>query len=68
MKTLSAAATILLPLSLFAGVMGMNVTVPFQAGADRVTFQDLLPFSSICLCMVLVALYLYSYFKKRKYL
>lgn len=68
MKTLSAAATILLPLSLIAGLMGMNVTVPFDASSDHITFRDLLPFSVICLAMVAVAFYLYSYFKKRKYL
>jgi Mg2+ and Co2+ transporter CorA len=68
MKTLSAAATILLPLSLIAGLMGMNVMVPFDASAERVTFGDLLPFSIICICMIIVAFYLYSYFKKRKYL
>lgn len=103
MKTLSAAATILLPLSLIASLMGMNVMVsstrrkqrgtgavarcrvtrslmlmcfalclvpqvPFNTGADRITFRDLLPFTTICICMLLISTSLYSYFKKQKYL
>jgi Mg2+ and Co2+ transporter CorA len=68
MKTLSAAATILLPLSLIASLMGMNVMVPFQFDAERITFRDLLPFSVICLAMLLISTTLYRYFKKQKYL
>jgi magnesium transporter len=68
MKTLSAAATILLPLSLIASLMGMNVKVPFQFDSTRLSFIDLLPFSIICVCMGLISYYLYSYFRKRQYL
>jgi len=68
MKTLSASATILLPLSLIASLMGMNVMVPFQFDAENITFRDLLPFSVICLCMLFISTTLYSYFKKQKYL
>lgn len=68
MRTLSAGATILLPLSLVASVMGMNVMVPFDASVSHQSFKDLLPFTSICLCMVLCSYYMYAYFKKRQYL
>jgi len=42
--------------------------VPFQFDAERITFMDLLPFTTICICMLFISTTLYSYFKKQKYL
>jgi len=68
MKALSSGATILLPLSLIASLMGMNVMVPYQYDRDSISFMDLLPFSCICLCMIVFSYYLYHHFKRRGYL
>jgi magnesium transporter len=44
MKRFSAIATILLPLSLVAGLFGMNIGVPGQVRADTLCFF------SLCVC------------------
>jgi len=67
MKSFSAVATIVLPLSLFAGLMGMNVTVPWQFAIDP-SLIDLAPFFTIVLVMLCVATFLYLYFRRKDFL
>lgn len=64
MKQLSAVATIVLPLSLVAGIMGMNVQVPWQADSENVV-ENLIPFIVICVGMVVVSAVMIVYFKAR---
>ena len=62
MKNLSAVATIVLPLSLVAGIMGMNVQVPWQHDAHN-DLATLAPFIVICGGMVIVTILMVVYFK-----
>ena len=62
MKNLSAVATIVLPLSLVAGIMGMNVEVPWQHDATN-DLATLAPFITICGGMVVVTIMMIIYFK-----
>lgn len=62
MKNLSAVATIVLPLSLVAGIMGMNVEVPWQHDAPN-DLATLAPFITICGGMVVVTIAMIIYFK-----
>ena len=62
MKNLSAVATIVLPLSLVAGIMGMNVEVPWQHDATN-DLATLAPFIVICGGMVVVTIAMIVYFK-----
>ena len=62
MKNLSAVATIVLPLSLVAGIMGMNVQVPWQHDSNN-DLATLAPFIVICGGMVIVTILMIVYFK-----
>lgn len=62
MKTLSIVATIMLPLTLVAGLFGMNVHVPGQETQDDALFWALIA------SMALVALGLVWLFRKMKWL
>jgi magnesium transporter len=57
MKKLTAAAALVLPLSLISGIWGMNVPVPGQSGIEG--FAPLLPFFAIVLfmCVLMGAMY-----------
>jgi len=64
MKRFSAVATVFVPLSLVAGIMGMNVQVPFQNNY----YHSYWPFISIVLGMLIVACSVLALFKKAKWL
>jgi Mg2+ and Co2+ transporter CorA len=65
MKRISSIATILLPHTLFAGLLGMNVTVPGQIySSDKDGWDALLPFSGIFLSFLGIGLFLTVYFKR----
>ncbi len=64
MKNLSAITAMILPLSLIASLMGMNVTVPFQHDGVK-TWTELLPFTGICLAMLFTSIILIFFFKRK---
>jgi len=76
MKRLTAVATIVLPLTLVAGMLGMNTYVPYQTGGPfHVTDEnpqgieypnthDLVPFWGITAAMTGIALVMFYYFKR----
>lgn len=71
MKKFSALATIILPLSLISGIMGMNVEVPNQVWerADNgPSLNTMTPFWTIIAVMVAIAGGLFIFFKKRGYM
>jgi magnesium transporter len=71
MKNLTAVATIILPLSLVAGLLGMNVHIPFQhdgSNSGTTELLDILPFIGICIAMLIVAIAMAAYFKKKQLL
>lgn len=57
MKKLTAAAAIVLPLSLISGIWGMNVPVPGQEGVDGL--YPLIPFFTIVSAMAIIMLIMY---------
>lgn len=57
MKKLTAAAALVLPLSLISGIWGMNVPVPGQQGIE--TWWAYIPFTVIVLGMVAMMLIMY---------
>eukprot|EP01137_Pigoraptor_chileana_P013810 Opistho-2@67749 len=65
MKTLTIAATILMPLTLISGVFGMNVIVPGQVGDHG---DSLGPFFGITGSMLCIALFLLFLFKRSGYI
>jgi magnesium transporter len=62
MKNLSAVATIVLPLSLIAGMFGMNVQVPWQHDSTN-DLATLAPFITISGGMLVVTVLMVIYFK-----
>ena len=61
MKVLTIIATIMMPLTLITGIYGMNV--PFLPGGDGPS-----SFYIIMGIMLLIALVMLAYFKKRKWI
>lgn len=71
MKKFSAFATILLPLTLISGIMGMNVEVPSQVWdrpEDGQTINSMSPFWTIIAVMILLGSAGIFYFKRRGFL
>ena len=64
MKRLSAVATIVLPLTLLAGIMGMNVTVPYQHDTDWQSLDALTPFICIISAMLGLTIIMIVYFRQ----
>jgi len=63
MKKFSAVGTVVLPLTLIAGIWGMNVHVPGQGELD----DNYAWFGAICSAMVLYTVGLFYLFKKKKW-
>jgi len=68
MQSLSAVATIVLPMTFITGLFGMNVQVPWQSDRVTFTFDQTAPFWIILICMVCMAAGLVFYFRKREFL
>lgn len=65
MRKLTAAATILMPISFVGGLFGMNVMVPFQQGVSPPpTTEQLIPFITLCIIMLGIALAVWSWLRK----
>jgi len=64
MRRLSSCITVFVPLGLVAGIMGMNVLVPFQ----NTLYHSHWPFIAIILGMVLSGCCMFAIFKKAKWL
>ena len=62
MKIFSSVATLFMPLTLASGLFGMNVIVPFQ------NVPSLWPFFAIIGVMMLIAVVMGVYFKKKKWM
>ena len=74
MKKMSAAATIILPLTLVSAIMGMNTVIPWQAAANLADPSEyppsasrLSPFITLMGLFVLFTLSMFWYFKHIRY-
>eukprot|EP00455_Lapot_gusevi_P002908 TRINITY_DN11201_c0_g1_i1.p1 TRINITY_DN11201_c0_g1~~TRINITY_DN11201_c0_g1_i1.p1 ORF type:complete len:315 (+),score=23.49 TRINITY_DN11201_c0_g1_i1:65-946(+) len=68
MKRFSSVATIILPLSFFTGLMGMNVTVPGQHNGQDPSLWSLQWFFGILAFLLGFGALLVCYFRKRNWL
>jgi len=69
MQKLTEMSTVLLPLTLVTGILGMNLDIPFQTGYDnREHIHKTVPFWILMILFVVFALMLQRTFKKRGYL
>ncbi|KJE91002.1 hypothetical protein CAOG_02211 [Capsaspora owczarzaki ATCC 30864] len=55
MKRLTYGATVLLPLTLVAGIFGMNIYLPFQLGSDQPLSDTFWPFIFVMLFMAVLS-------------
>lgn len=62
-KRLTAVVTVVSPLTLIAGLQGMNIEVPFQHDAEN-TLSDLIPYISLISIMAAYMLATLWYFKR----